>query len=157
MHLKCLKILAFTILLVWFLYSCGKERIYDQSISIQDQSWQQDSILRFIVTIDDTIILHKFYLNIRHNTDYSYSNIYFFFNSTLPNGNKTRDTIECILANPMGKWLGKGFGKIRDNRILLNSGLRFPMKGIYLFEIGQAMRTERLKGVEDIGIRIEKE
>ncbi len=57
----------------------------------------------------------------------------------------------------MGKWLGKGFGKIRDNQILLNSGLRFPMKSIYLFEIGQAMRTEILKGVEDIGIRIEKE
>jgi len=53
--------------------------------------------------------------------------------------------------------VGKGTGKIRDNRILLKEHLRFPSRGDYTFEIEQAMRDISLKGIEDIGIRIEKE
>lgn len=146
-----------TFLLLGLLISCDPNRVYDQNVRIINQSWNKDSLIKFQFHIEDTISLHKFYLNIRHNTDYPYSNIYFFMNGIFPNGNKTRDTIECLLADPRGNWLGKGAGKIRDNRILLREHLRFPVRGDYTFEIEQAMRQISLKGVEDIGIRIEKE
>ena len=139
------------------LVSCDQARVYDSSITIVNQSWNKDSLVTFHFTIEDTISLHRFYINIRHNTDYPYSNIYFFMNGKFPDGNVTRDTIECLLADPKGKWTGKGSGKIRDNRILLREHLRFPASGEYTISIEQAMRDINLKGVEDIGIRLEKE
>ena len=139
------------------LVSCDQARVYDSSITIVNQSWNKDSLVTVHFTIEDTISLHRFYINIRHNTDYPYSNIYFFMNGKFPDGNVTRDTIECLLADPKGKWTGKGSGKIRDNRILLREHLRFPASGEYTISIEQAMRDINLKGVEDIGIRLEKE
>jgi gliding motility-associated lipoprotein GldH len=34
--------------------------------------------------------------------------------------------------------------------------LRFPARGNYVFNIQQAMRTEDLKGIADVGLRLEK-
>ena len=152
-----IRVLFLSILLFSIIMACDPARVYDQNMSIVNQSWNKDSVARFQFNIEDTVSLYKFYLNIRHNTDYQYRNIYFFMNGKFPNGNSTRDTIECILADKKGNWIGKGAGKIRDNRILLNEHLRFPARGLYVFEFEQAMRDISLKGMEDIGIRIEKE
>lgn len=137
-------------------FSCDQTRVYDYSISIPDQKWHMDSLIYFEVPITDTVSLHNFYFNIRHNTDYPYSNIYLFISTQFPNKQISRDTIELILADKKGKWIGKGIGKIKDNQVLLRKNLRFPRKGNYTFGIEQAMRSIELKGIEDIGIRIEK-
>ncbi len=148
---------GFFILAGLFLFiSCDSNRVYDNSYSIPDQSWNKDSLLLFNVEILDTVSLHNFYLNIRHNTDYPFSNIFFFINTVFPNGAAGRDTIEILLADKRGNWVGKGSGKIRDNQVLLRRNLRFPDQGIYRFTIEQAMRKDKLNGIEDLGIRIEK-
>ncbi|MCD4665822.1 MAG: gliding motility lipoprotein GldH, partial [Bacteroidales bacterium] len=55
-----------------------------------------------------------------------------------------------------GRWIGKGIGKIKENRILINRGVVFPIDGLYEINLEQAMREAELKGIADIGIRIEK-
>jgi gliding motility-associated lipoprotein GldH len=82
--------------------------------------------------------------------------LYLFLNTRLPNSNLTRDTIELVLADVNGKWLGKGFGAIKDNQIPVRNNLIFPIKGEYIFGIEQAMREETLVGLVDIGIRVEQ-
>jgi len=66
----------------------------------------------------------------------------------------SRDTIEFVLADIEGRWLGKGWGAIKDNSVLLNRSMRFPLKGKYEFKIQQAMRVDTLDGISDIGIQI---
>ncbi len=46
---------------------------------------------------------------------------------------------------------------MRDLTIPLNENLLFPLKGTYHFEIEQAMREPKLKGISDIGLYIEKQ
>lgn len=138
--------------------SCGHGSIYDRSIEISEKGWHEDSIVVFDdVIISDTISPHNFYINLRHSTDYRYSNFYLFLNTTLPNGRNTRDTIELILADNYGKWFGKGFGHFRENRILVRQNLLFPLKGDYRFTIEQAMREDdhTLEGIRNVGVRIE--
>lgn len=151
---KAQLITLLVILLIFF--SCDRTRVYDYSKSIPDQKWHMDSLFFFEVPITDTISLHNFYLNIRHNTDYPYSNLYIFISTQFPGNSISRNTIEIILADKKGKWIGKGIGKIKDNQVLLRKSLRFPRKGNYIFGIEQAMRKTELEGIEDIGIRIEK-
>jgi len=150
------RITFISLIFLMALMSCDPARIYDESFNIDDARWSRDSIYHFEVNIVDSIQLNNFYINIRNNTDYPYSNIYLFVTTTFPNGHSTTDTIECILADKGGKWLGNGSGRIKDNQIMLQQALRFPLTGVYHFMLEQGMRDKKLKGIEDIGIRIEK-
>jgi len=162
-----MKVVIFTRMSRYFVYiilpalfllfiSCDRGRLYDRSFPVADQVWHMDSAMVFHVDVDDSLSLYRFFLNIRHNTDYPFSNIFLFLDTRFPNGNTARDTLECILADKQGRWYGTGSGRIRDNQILIREGLRFPRNGEYLFKLTQGMRETGLEGMEDVGIRIEK-
>lgn len=145
------------IVIAFLLVSCGRNTLYDESVVIPGAKWDNENIPYFDVTVDDTLSNYAFYLNIRHLENYSYSNLYVFMHTEFPNGNVTHDTIECTLALPDGRWLGKGSGTMRSAKVVLNPALRFPLSGTYHFEIEQAMRQKELRGITDIGICFEKQ
>ncbi len=136
--------------------ACGRSSLYDEMVTLPEEGWYKDELAKFEVMIDDTVQGYDFYLNIRNDVEYRYSNLYLFMITRFPNGNVSRDTLECILATPEGKWLGKGWGAVKENTLLLNPNMRFPLKGKYEFLFQQAMRTDTLKNITDIGIRIIK-
>ena len=144
------------LLLVLSLFvACDAGRIYDRSQALPNTGWHKDSTLQFDTEVRDSIGLYNFYINVRNNNEYGFRNLYIFLSTSLPNGNNTRDTIELMLADREGKWLGTGFGSIKDNQILVRSNLKFPLTGTYSFEIEQAMRKDIIEGIKDVGIRIE--
>jgi len=150
--MKKLVLLFFVLALV----SCSNSN-FNKRVVIPEAEWPQEYRVAFDVNIDDTISGYAFGLELRHMENYRYSNLFVFLHTTMPNGNHTRDTIECTLATPEGRWIGKSSGSMRDLRIPLNEQLRFPLVGDYHFEIEQAMREPVLKGISDIGIFIEKQ
>ena len=147
----------FGALSAFVLTGCQQNTVFDNTKSFADDVWRVDDVIRLDVNINDTVNTHKFYLNVRHKTSYRYANLFLFINTTFPDGTEGRDTVECILAEPSGKWLGKGISNVRDCQVLLRRGLRFPQKGNYVFEFEQAMREKELAGIMDIGLRIVKE
>ena len=80
-----------------------------------------------------------------------------FLETEFPNKTLSRDTVECILADDAGKWLGDGSGDIWDNRILFKKGVRFRQAGKYIFSLEQAIRVQNLPMIMDVGMRIEKQ
>ena len=141
---------------VFFLAGCVKVSEFEKNYPIDPEGWSINDSVEFVVPVVDTVTPMNFVLSLRHNTDYEYSNIYFFLNTFYPNNDYSRDTIQLLLAGRDGKWYGDGFGKLREVEVMLKSDVVFPMSGTYRFSFVQAMRVESLKGVEDIGIRIEK-
>lgn len=138
------------------LLSCSNsDVVFDESVIIPNSSWDNQELPYFDVNIEDTVSAYNFYLNIRHLENYRYSNFYMFLHTTFPNGNQTHDTIELVLAYPDGRWIGDGSGSMRNNQILLNNSLQFPLKGNYHFEIEQAMREPVLNGITDVGLKFE--
>ena len=135
---------------------CGDSG-YDQRKVIPEAKWAQEDPVPFDVTVNDTVGIYSFGINLRHMENYRYSNLYVFLHTTFPNGSLTHDTIQLLLATPEGYWVGKGSGSMRDLHVTLNPLMRFPMQGTYHFEIEQAMREPVLKGVSDIGLFIEKQ
>lgn len=140
----------------FFFVSCDKTRLFEQNTEIKNNLWDFKDPLVFSVNISDTITEHNFYINVRNAGFYGFSNLFLFINTTLPGGEVQRDTVECILAAPDGRWLGDGLGDIWDNRILFKEKMRFPASGQYRFELAHAMRINPLPGIMDAGIRIEK-
>lgn len=151
------KILAIAIVgLLFSLAGCGSKG-FDQRAIIPEAKWAMEERVPFDVTVNDTLGIYSFGMSLRHMENYRYSNLYVFLHTTLPNGNRMCDTIQCLLAAPDGRWVGKSSGSMRDLRITLNPAMRFPLAGTYHFEIEQAMREPVLKGISDVGLFIEKQ
>jgi len=153
---KLNKFYIISLLLIFIFSSCDSNTVYDKFLSVGTE-WNKNDVLEFDVEITDTTLSYKYFINIRNSTDYKFRNIYFFLNTEFPDGRRARDTIECILASTDGRWLGSGLGDIKSNRILLKNKIKFPQRGNYKFKVEQAMRVDNLLGIEDVGIRIEKE
>ena len=137
--------------------ACDSKRVFEQNIDIPDYIWDKENPVYFDVPITDTMSLNNVYINIRNASGYGYSNIYLFLDTKYPDNSISRDTIECILADPTGKWLGDGSGDIWDNQILFKKNVRFRQIGTYKFRYEQAMRMPKLPMIMDVGLRIEKQ
>lgn len=140
-----------------FLFSgCGNEAYYEEFKIVEQEKWDMNDIKEFRFHIGDISAGYSLIYTIRNTTDYPYSNLYLFATMHLPDQTAVRDTIECLIADKYGNWLGKGFGKIRENRFLIKEMYNFPDSGNYLITIEQAMRDTVLHGITDVGLRIEK-
>ena len=137
-------------------YSCDSKRYYEKNKEINDGLWNNKDVIRFEVPITDTTNPYNFIINIRSKTTYPYCNLFLFMNTVYPDRKASRDTMEILLANSKGKWLGDGSGDIRLNRVMLKRKMVFPKTGLYSFEFQQSMRVDVLDGIIDFGIRIEK-
>jgi len=149
-------LLALLLVFTGIFCSCNSGVVIDRNKKIENAVWKSSDVQKFSITIADTNQLYNFYINIRNATDYRYSNIFLFLKTFYPNRLYSVDTIECVLADEAGKWMGKERGKMVDNRILFRKGIRFKLIGNYSFEFEQAMREPELKGIEDFGIRIDE-
>ena len=141
---------------VLFFSSCDKARVFEQNRSIPENGWSSKNVIKFDVDITNLKIPTNFYINIRNADGYPYSNLFLFIKTTFPSGKMSNDTLECVLANENGKWLGSGLGDIYDNQIPFKRNVRFPEAGKYTFELQHAMRLDTLPLIMDVGLRIEK-
>jgi gliding motility-associated lipoprotein GldH len=136
--------------------SCDPDRVYEKNIRIPDGIWDRNNPVYFEVIVQDTITPYNLYINIRNTSLYPFSNLYLFITTTAPSGHSVKDTVEVILADEKGEWLGKGLGDIWDLQKIYKQNVRFAQKGMYLFEYEQAMRMEKLPFILDAGLRVEK-
>lgn len=137
------------------LAACDRNRVYEDSQQLP-KSWDKDSLARFEVPIEDSLSVNSVYITVRNASEYPYSNLYLFVTTVAPSGAYVTDTLECILADDSGKWLGKGFAKYWDHRFPMRKNVKFPEKGKYTISVQQGMRDENLVGIHDVGVRIEK-
>lgn len=139
-----------------FFSSCDKKRIFEENTTIPESGWDSTNAATFNVEIKDPSTPANFYINVRNADGYPYGNLYLFVKTKFPDGKMAQDTLECILADENGKWLGKGIGDIYDNRIPFKRNVRFPVAGAYTFEIRHGMRIKTVPLIMDVGLRIEK-
>ena len=147
-------ILILTSLLL--LPSCHSKTVYTNSQAMVGKIWKLTDIPAFKVLITDTLTSNNVIFTIRSSSSYPFRNIYLFVTTSSPDGRNITDTLQYNLADEKGKWFGKGFGDIHELNLPYKSNVFFPLKGTYVFKIQHGMRIENLKGIYDIGLRIEK-
>ncbi len=138
------------------LYSCDNNRVFEENQAINKKEWKYDEAKTFTIEIKDTTSLYTMFVNIRHNGNYRYSNLFILLGSKDPSGVTGKQLLEFKLAEENGKWLGKGIGDIFSYQIPIKKELKIGKPGKYEFTLSQEMRDNPLLYVEDIGIRIEK-
>jgi gliding motility-associated lipoprotein GldH len=130
--------------------------VFESSENLKGASWGKNDALNFQVNITDTTGIHNVLITTRNLGSYRYSNLFLFINTTSPTGAHLVDTLEISLADAGGEWKGSGLGDLNYLRTPWRSQVRFPFPGVYSFSITQGMREDELKGIGDVGIRIEK-
>lgn len=138
------------------LHACTSSDMYlYEDFEFEERVWTADDTKSIPFEIQDTIQRRDFYIHLRNDQAYPYSNLFLFVKLNFPNGKMRIDTLECPLAGTKGQWLGKSFGNLVDHRIRYLSDVVFPLEGDYRIEITQAMRDDTLRGVHNVGFSIE--
>ncbi|MCK5729528.1 MAG: gliding motility lipoprotein GldH [Draconibacterium sp.] len=146
-------IAAFLLTIFW---ACNIDMAFEEYKPIPENGWHKDSVAVFNIAITDTLQNHNLYINTRNDINYKYSNLWLFIEINQPGEIGITDTLELLLADQRGKWLGEGFGGIKTRQVVYKSGVFFPVSGEYTVNIKHGMRDEMLEGITDIGFRVEK-
>ena len=123
----------------------------------EEDSWHADSIITLRHGIVDSVTKHNLHLKVRHNTDFEYQNIFLFVSFK-----EKRDTIEVLLSEKSGKWLGRGFGDIKEVDYCFAKNITLNSKKSSSITVEQAMRygdepaITSLKGIIALGINVKK-
>jgi gliding motility-associated lipoprotein GldH len=124
---------------------------------LPNEIWNIDNILVYELNISDSLQYYNFFIDVRNTTHYADQNLWIFFTTQFPDSTVFTDTLNCIISDAFGRWTGKGSGRIKDNRFLFKSKVRFPQTGTYIFSAQHAMRTDDLKGITDFGLTLQYE
>lgn len=144
-----------TILTSSLFFSCGNPALYDQYQAIENTAWEKDKEYYFTFQVADITVPYNLSLEIRNNNLYPYQNLWLFCNEEMPVGALRQDTIECVLADESGKWHGHGISLFQSS-FPIRTSYKFPHAGQYTFSLRQGMRDQRIPGIQEIGLRVEK-
>lgn len=112
----------------------------------------------FEFNITDTEVNYQPYFLIQHTQAYPYGNIWMWVYVKGPGDSiANKERINVTLAEPNGKWLGRGMGEIYEQRMRIAfDSIRFSRKGPYKVSFEQDMRINPLPEVLHVGFRLEK-
>ena len=136
--------------------SCGKNVVFTDSLPVPDRVWTLDNSASFSFTVEDTVNSNNIFFILRTGSAYPYRNIWLFVTTSAPGGGSITDTLSYDLADENGNWYGKGFGDIHELKLPYRLNVFFPHTGNYRVSISHAMRNAALKGVCDVGLRVER-
>ena len=144
---------VFSILIVLMGCNSSSENVDIRSIN---GNWNKKTEQKFGFKVHDAQHPKNIIFVVRNNNDYPYSNIRFIVNfGETKSSKKMTDTLNYVLAKPNGEWIGKGFGDTKETLFQYKLNYKFPKNGDYSIGITHGMRTDNLKGIEDIGVKIE--
>jgi gliding motility-associated lipoprotein GldH len=154
---KDLNKLTFLLMILLALQStgCRNNVTYTDSTAFLSETWKIENVAEFNPVISDTATIQNIYFTVRTGSAYPFRNIWLFVNTVSPSGKSITDTLQYMLADEKGKWYGRGIGDVKELNLPFRNGVWFPEIGTYHFKIRHGMRAESLKGVYDLGLRIE--
>lgn len=146
---------------IWFILltiallcsACHERVVYTTFHSLPLEGWHQDSTLTYTAEMTDSTAQYDMLIVVRHNEEYPYQNLWLFVDEYVGNTLMYQDTIEALLADDYGRWLGTGISRY-ELPLLYDEQRRFEPTGEHSFVIRQGMRSEWLKGIQDIGVVI---
>ena len=150
--IKKLALFCFTIIA---LQGCNSDTIIDSFESIPNQNWTYLKPIKATIAVADSTKAYNIYVNFRHTADYKYANVWLRFHVIGPDRKEVKERQEFQLALPDGEWLGKGSGNLYSYQLIYKENYIFKSKGTHTIVVEQNMRDNPLKGISDVGLRVE--
>lgn len=137
--------------------ACNNENtVYHSYQSLPDEGWGKSDTLSFFLPVTDSIPpTLRIFAEVRNRIDYPYHDLHLFISRNMPDSTVWHtDTIAISLTDDDGRWTGKGWGSVYQAETFVQS-VRPLHPGNYTIKVMSGMKDIKLKGINDIGIRIE--
>ena len=139
------------------LFSCQRNSQYHHTEMIPSAGWDMNQTLYFQDSLrDDAPDRLHLEVELRHSNLYPYQNMWVYLRTRTSDGTNRLDSINWILSEPNGKWLGKGWGsfyslsyRLPDLVVRRTLGKRW-----FVVEIQHGLKDESLTGIESIGVHL---
>lgn len=152
--------LSVFILIFFLLTSCSDSDLvnpYEFS-----NGWKNGEVVQFDFKGTETKKNQNLFLILRHNKNYSFSNIFLITEMKFENDSIKRDTLEYRLSEKNGKWLGKKRLSIVEHTLPFKKNLEILKDSTYSITITNSMRLinqvspiQNLENILDLGLLIE--
>lgn len=145
--------------LIFLLFAtCDSNRLFEQNHDFSSGCWIAGERPAFSFEISDTTSAYNLYINIRNDSDYPFSNLYFTYRLSdtarvLQEKLHSADLFDRKTGKPLGR---SGIGFLFDLREPLLRNYRFNQPGTYTVEFEHFMRTDTLCGIRATGLRVER-
>lgn len=144
------------VLLPFFLFSCGKNYLYNNQQKIANQAWADSDSLNFKFNISDTTKIYNLLLDVQHAPEYAFQNMYVEIYTAFPAGERLREMVSLELADRSGMWYSDCGSSSCALEIPIQENAFFNQAGAYEITIKQFMRKNPLEHVQNIGLKIEE-
>ena len=147
--------ISLSLLLTIVFGSCNQpEGVTECLTPISRQSWKKGQQPWIHIQVKDSLKAYKIYAVIRHSLQFKYDNLLLRYGYIAPGDSVKYREVNLPLAAE-GKWIGDTLGSVVETRIkLLPRSQRLPV-GDNVFVMEHLMPDEPLKGILQVGIRIE--
>lgn len=149
------KILFFSVIAL-FLFSCNKNKVFEKYITMDDNEWPMDKVLKFEVPIDDTSSFYNVIIPVRHIDNYPYDGLLVNVTLNTPSGEERSKNYKLKLRDENGKFIGDPGGDIWDADVIIMEKTKFNSAGTYKFEIVNGMPKTPTVCIMEVGLKIEK-
>lgn len=139
----------------YLIVACNENTVYHSYRSIPSEGWRKSDTLFFNIPVKDSLEHLHLSVEIRNKSNYAYRNLYLSVSHNLEDSMVWKtDTLLLMLADKEGKWSGTGWGSLFQSTLPIGSVV-VQHPGNYTFKIAHRMQDELLKGINDIGVKIE--
>ena len=135
--------------------SCDNNIVFSEFQPVKDKKWDKQDEFVFQFEMNDVSIPYNISLQLRNSRLYPYKNLFVILEELHPTEIVINDTIECMLADSTGKWTGNGI-TLFQNLFMLRNNYHLTDTGKYTIILRHAMVDEYLKGIEDVGVLVER-
>ncbi len=157
-YLKTLSLINFSfwISLLISLSSCNDGLLFREKIVLDSQHWTYSNQLQYNWTVNDTLAWYSLQLNIEHDINLDYRNLYVKCFTHFPDGSKKEQVLSLELFNEMGISFGKCNNSTCNTEIVLLPKTKFQFMGEYQLSIEQYGRDSILHGLSSFEMSIHK-
>ncbi len=155
--------IIFALSLLCLLAACSDQTVYSEFHPTGGKGWAMENSFTYTFSAPDTVQTHDMFIYVRNDDTYPYSNLFLIASISFPDGNVVKDTLEYEMAYPDGRWMGEGYGSLRENKLWYKEGIVFPASGTYTVEVEHALRKngnvsgeQHVPGITDVGLEIVK-
>jgi gliding motility-associated lipoprotein GldH len=138
------------------LLSCSEGEVYYRFYQLEKGNWYHDSTLLFTMDSLDINMGERYDLSIElsSNHHFPYRNLWLQIDHNLTDSLIRRDTLQCILADDHGRWLGSSVGGLYQLSVPFLGSLPLDAAPHYRLSITQVMKDDPLPGIEKVGLKV---
>mgnify|MGYP006092300485 CR=1 FL=1 len=124
--------------------------------------WKTNEVVEFDFKAQDHSSNKNLYLTLRHNKNYAFANIFLITTIKFENDSIQTDTLEYVLSQKNGKWLGEKKLSIVEHTLVYKKNLKLVKDSTYTVTVSNSMRLineispiQNLENVLDLGLLME--